>query len=146
MGRKPELDTIWEVPDELWAEVERVILEVDPPSRRGRPRIDLRRALDGAIYRMRTSCQWNHLPRQFGDDASVHRTFQRWVQKGVLVRVWALLVTYCDGLGGVEWAWQAADGAMGKARLGGTMSARTRRTGPKLAPRRASLSMAQAAR
>ena len=26
---------------------------------------------------MRTSCQWNHLPKVFGDDSSVHRWFQR---------------------------------------------------------------------
>ena len=25
----------------------------------------------------------------------------------------------CEELGGVDWEWQAADGAMGKARLGG---------------------------
>jgi len=33
--------------------------------------------------------------------------------------IWALLVEECDSLGLVDWEWQAADGAMGKARLGG---------------------------
>jgi hypothetical protein len=37
-------------------------------------------------------------------------------------------VERCDELGGVKWEWQAADGAMGKARLGGTSSAATRPT------------------
>jgi putative transposase len=120
MGKSSGQDTIWEVPDELWAEVEEVIAKVDPPKKTGRPRVDARKALDGIIYRMRTSCQWNHLPEKYGDDSSVHRTFQRWVKTGVFTRVWALLVRRCDELGGVEWRWQAVDGSMGKARSGGT--------------------------
>ena len=145
MGKPGELDTIWEVPDELWAEVEKVILRVDPPSKRGRPRIDARRALDGIIFRLRTSCQWNHLPEEFGDDSSVHRTFQRWVEKGVFTKVWALLVERCDELGGVEWKWQAADGVMGKARSGGTQSGRIPRTGARPGRREASWLTATAA-
>lgn len=129
MRKAKELDTIWQVPDELWKEIEGVLNVLDPPKRTGRPRIDARPALDGIIYRLRTSCQWNHLPEQFGNDSSVHRTFQRWVDKGVFTAVWALLVKRCDDLGGVVWKWQAADGAMGKARSGGTKSGRTPRTG-----------------
>lgn len=148
MGKQGELDTIWEVPDELWAEIEVVMREVDPPKRTGRPRIDARRALDGIIYRLRTSCHPGApgLPENFGSDSSVHRTFQRWVEKGVFQEVWALLVERCDDLGAVEWKWQAADGAMGKARSGGTSSARTRPTERKLAARRASSSTVTAGR
>ena len=146
MGKTDELDTIWEVPDELWDLVEQVITEVDPPSKRGRPRISARRALDGVIFRLRTSCQWNHLPREFGDDSSVHRTFQRWVERGVFTKVWALLIEKCDELGAVQWKWQAADGAMGKARMGGASSARTRRTGARPGRSEASWLKATAAR
>jgi putative transposase len=146
MGKQGELDTIWEVPDKLWEEIEQVIREIDPPKETGRPRVDARRAFDGIIYRLRTSCQWNHLPENFGSDSSVHRTFQRWVEKGVFQEVWALLIERCDDLGAVEWKWQAADGAMGKARSGGTSSARTRRTERKLEARRASSSTVTAGR
>jgi putative transposase len=73
------------------------------------------------------------LPRDFGDDSSVHRTLQRWVARGVFDRVWALLVKACEELGGVDWTWQSVDGAMGKARLGGTASGPIRRTVPKMA-------------
>ena len=133
MGKADELDTIWEVPDGLWAEVRQVLEELDPPRNTGRPRVDQRRALDGVIYRLRSSCQrrpelaegWNHLPEKFGSDSSVHRTFQRWLEKGVFERVWALLIERCNELGGVVWKWQAADGSMGKARSGGTRSGPT---------------------
>ena len=56
---------------------------------------------------------------EFPDDSSVHRTFQRWVRRGVLERIWAVLAEACEELGGLDWQWQAADAAMGKARMGG---------------------------
>ena len=55
-------------------------------------------------------------------DSTIHRTFQRWVQLGVLERIWSVLVKECEELGGVEWEWQAVDCAMGKARFGGIQS------------------------
>ena len=128
------LPTIWEVSDELWNIIQPILDELDPPRWTGRDRIDQRAALNGIIYQMRSSCQWNHLPEQFGDDSSVHRTFQRWVQKGVLERIWATLVEGCEELGGVEWRWQSADGAMGKARFGGTRSVPTPRIAGRTAP------------
>lgn len=121
------LPTIWTVPDELWELIQPILDELDPPAATGRPRIDPRAALDAIIYRMRTGCQWNQLPDSFPDDSSVHRTFQRWERRGVLDRIWATLTRECDELGGVNWKWQSADAAMGKARFGGIMWARTRR-------------------
>ena len=138
MGKTTELDTIWEGPDGLWAEVRRVLDELDPPKTTGRPRIDGRRALDGIIYRLRTSCQWNHMPEKFGSDSSVHRTFQRWLESGVFERVWALLVEKCDEIGAVQWEYQAVDGSMGNAGSGGIILAPTRRTGARPGRREAS--------
>jgi putative transposase len=128
------LPTIWEVDDELWKTIQPILTELDPSSWTGRDRIDPRAALNGIIYQMRSGCQWNHLPKSFGDDSSVHRTFQRWIKKGVLERIWAALIESCEELGGVDWQWQSADGAMGKARLGGTLSAPTPRIVRKMAP------------
>ena len=121
------LPTIWEVDDELWSIIQDILNELDPSAATGRPRIGQREALNGIIYVMRSGCQWNRLPEQFGDDSSVHRTMQRWIGKGVLQRLWAVLVENCAELGGVDWQWQSADGAMGKARFGGILSAPTPR-------------------
>jgi len=128
------LPTIWRVDDALWAKSEQVLAAFDPPARFGPDRIDQRKALDGVIYRMRSGVQWNQLPREFGDDASVHRTFQRWVKRGVVGRVWALLLSACDELSSVDWQWQSFDCAMGKARHGGIKSDRTQPTGRRTAP------------
>ena len=126
MGRtrrqdKP-LETIWEISDALWQRIEPILLEDAPPTPRGnggRPRINWRKAIDGIIFRLRTGCQWNKLPKHFGDDSSVHRWFQRWCKNGVFEKLWAVLVESCDELGAVDWKWQAADGMLGKARFGG---------------------------
>jgi putative transposase len=122
------LATIWEVPDELWAVLAPLIAAVDPPKPAGRRRVDARAILNAILFRMRSGCQWNQLPERFPDDSTVHRTFQRWVGLGLFERLWAVLLERCDELGGVDWQWQAADGAMGKARLGGTSSGPTRPT------------------
>lgn len=119
MARKKQQPTIWEVPDGLWERIEPLINELDPPKPTGRPRQDARRILDGVIFRLRTGCQWNHIPRVYGDDSTIHRTFQRWQRLGLFERIWATLVEECDELGMVNWEWQAADTALGKARLGG---------------------------
>lgn len=68
-----------------------------------RPRIDPRETLNSIIFHIRTGCQWNKLPREFGDYSSVHRTFQLWAKLGVLERIWAVMVERCDELAGVNW-------------------------------------------
>ncbi len=131
------LPTIWEVNDELWSIINDIIQKLDPPADTGRKQIDLRAALNGIIYQLRSGVQWNQLPKGFGDDSSVHRTMQRWIAKGVFQRIWALLIENCAELDGVDWTWQSADAAMGKARFGGIKWAPTPRIAANRAPRRA---------
>lgn len=153
-SKKP-LPTIWNAPDPLWELIEKVLTVYDPPAKTGRKRCDPRLAFDGIIYRMRTGCQWNHLPKEFGDDSSVYRTFARWESKAIFDILWAILLTKCDDLQGVDWQWQSADGCLGKARgvpssgVGkkgrkSSASAPTLATAPSLASRRACWSRATA--
>jgi putative transposase len=117
------LPTIWEVNDELWTTFQTLLAELDPPAKApGRPRADPRPIVNGIIYVMRSGCQWNRLPEAYGSDSTVHRTMQRWIQRGVLQRFWATLIEHCEELDGVNWQWQSADAALGKARFGGIMS------------------------
>jgi putative transposase len=119
MARSKSLPTIWEVPDALWERIEWLINEYDPPKPTGRSRADARRILDGIIFRFRSGCQWNHIPKDYGDDSTIHRTFQRWVAINLFEMIWSLLAAECDELALVNWKWQAADGWLGKARSGG---------------------------
>jgi putative transposase len=121
---KTSAPTIWEIPDEVWPIIQRILDEQYPSKPKGHRRVDLRRVLNGVIFRLRTGCQWNRLPEAFGDDSTGHRHFQRWCQGGVFARMRAVLVEACDGLDGVDWEWQAADTMMGKARMGGDLVGR----------------------
>ena len=116
--------THWEVPDDVWTMVEPILNDCYPAKPKGHRRVELRRVLNGIIFRLRTGCQWNQLPKQFGDDSTVHRHFQQWCQRGIFAQLWAVLVEACGVLGGVNWQWQAADAAMGKARMGGELVGR----------------------
>ena len=79
---KPAPDTIWELPDGLWDIIESLLEERYPANTTGRPRVDLRRVIDGILFRMRTGCQWNKMPERFGSDRTVHRWFQRFCRDG----------------------------------------------------------------
>jgi putative transposase len=136
--RKRHLATLWEVPDDLWERLEPLLNQGDPPHRRGRKRVDRRRVLDGIIFRLRTGCQWNHIPKVYGDDSTIYRCFQRWCAIGLFEQLWALLVEECAELNAVQWKWQAADTMLGKARFGGALSAPTLRIARKMARKRAS--------
>jgi putative transposase len=125
------LPTLWEIPDRLWDRIAPILGALDPPKPRGRRRIDARAALEAIIFRLRTGCQWNHLPASFPDDSSVHRTFVRWSDRQVFEAIWADLIEACEDLNGVDWEWQAADGSMGKARKGGSKSGPTPPIGPR---------------
>jgi putative transposase len=117
--RKKRIPTLWEVPDQLWERIEKLIDDFDPPAPTGRKREDARKILGGLIFRFRTGGQWNPIPRVYGDDSTLHRTFQRGAQSGLIEKIWALLVEECEELGAVDWRWQAADTALRKARGGG---------------------------
>lgn len=119
MAQHKHLPTIWEVSNDLWERIRDLIDEYDPPKQTGRPREDARKILDALIFKFRTGCQWNHIPKVYGDDSTIHRTFQRWVEINLFETLWMLLIYENEELGQVDWRWQAADGHLGKARCGG---------------------------
>jgi putative transposase len=112
----------WLVSDKLWAKMEPLL----PKRRRrarwrgGRPRVPDRQAMSGILFVLRTGCQWNALNATGTCSSSTaHRCFQEWVQAGVFARFWKQGLTEYDELKGIDWRWQAMDGAMTKAPLGG---------------------------
>jgi len=71
MAQVQSYPTIWEIPDDLWEAVKILLQEYDPPAVTGRPRDDRRPILNAIIHRFRTGCQWNRLPKEFGDDSKI---------------------------------------------------------------------------
>jgi putative transposase len=81
--------------------------------------MDDRAAMTAIFYLLRTGCQWNALPRTLGASSTVHDRFQEWERAGVFERLWQAGILKYDELKGLDWEWQAMDGAMTKAPLGG---------------------------
>jgi putative transposase len=73
------------------------------------------------VFILRTGCQWKALPRSLGRPSTVHDRFQEWRRAGVFERIWKAGLLEYDELYGIDWRWQAIDGAMTKAPLGGKM-------------------------
>src|SRR2546428_11391868 len=49
----------------------------------GRPPADRRKTMAGNLYILRTSCQWNATPKEYGSGKTLHRYFQYWSRCGV---------------------------------------------------------------
>ena len=113
------VDPAWRIPDELWKHIEPLLPPEKPRPKGGRPRMPNRQAMDAIFYVLRTGCQWKALPRGLGAASTVHDRFQEWREAGVFERLWQVGLQAYDELEGIEWEWQAMDGAMTKAPLGG---------------------------
>jgi len=108
----------WKVSDELWSKVEPLIPPAPSHAKGGRPRLPDRTAFEAMIYVLRTGIQWNALPRELGASSTVHDRFQEWEQKGFFKALWQAGLADYDEVEGIQWEWQAVDGAMTKAPFG----------------------------
>jgi putative transposase len=119
----------WELSDSMWQRIESLLPKVKSRYRGrgknrkhigGRPSADRRTVLSGILYVLRTGCQWNALPAErYVSGKTAHRYFQRWTRAGVFRRMRPAGLTEYDEVKGIAWKWQAADGTMTKAPLGG---------------------------
>lgn len=108
----------WKVSDELWERVEPLIPPAPSPAKGDCPRTPDQQAFEAIVYVLRTSIQWNALPRELGVSSIVHDCFQRWKQKGRLKALWQAGLHDYDEVQGIEWEWQAVDGVITKTPFG----------------------------
>jgi len=107
------------MPEKMWQRLEPLLPRYRRSPKGGRPRANLRDVANGIFYLLRTGCQWKALPPQFGAPSTVHRYFQEWTRGRVFHRFWKKCLQTYDSRRGIGWRWQALDGAMTKAPLGG---------------------------
>jgi transposase len=124
VAEQPGVDEQWRIADGLWERIEPHLPAESPHPQGGRPWMPARRAMDGIFYVLRTGCQWKALPRSLGAGSTVHKRFQTWREAGVFRRLWQEGVIAFDAKVGIDWTWQAMDGAMTKAPLGGEKNRR----------------------
>ncbi len=120
MATKTQLGTFWHTPDELWALVAPILGKGKTAGTVGRPPRPSRVIFDAVLYVLRTGCQWHALPREvYAPGSTVHDRFTQWVQAGAFLKAWQIVLSYYDEVVGIDWKWQALDGAITKAPLGG---------------------------
>jgi transposase len=116
----------WEISDEFWAKVERLI----PKKRRGKRRkylrdpgggrkpIQPRIVFSAIVYVLRIGIQWKAVPKErFGSPSAIHRYFLEWQKAGFFARLWKAGLAEYDEMEGIAWQWQSIDGGMNKAPL-----------------------------
>lgn len=83
-----------ELNDAQWARIEPFVLG----GRKGRrgPRSDNRRFVEALIWMARSGGRWRDLPERYGDYQTVKRRYYRWVENGVLDRLFEALAAEAD--------------------------------------------------
>ena len=74
--------------DELWSKLLIILLELGLYDKS-----NLRRTIEGILYRMRTGCPWRDLPASFGKFQAVYNCFNRWSKKGIIQEIFKKLST-----------------------------------------------------
>lgn len=112
------------MPEKFWERAQPMLPEEKPKPKGGHPREPDHQMMNGIYYVLRTGCQWNAVPRCLGASSTIHDRFQEWRKAGVFARMWQEGLITFDQLKGLDWEWQAMDGAMTKAPLGGEATGR----------------------
>ncbi|MCS6846494.1 MAG: IS5 family transposase [Anaerolineae bacterium] len=103
--------------DEQWA----VIAPLIPKRtrRRGRPRNEDRKTLNGILSVLKTGCAWADLPTEYGSDTTCWRRLQAWSADGTWERVWRALLSQLDAQDKLEGTQACLDGRFVPAKKGG---------------------------
>ena len=108
-----------DIPDALWERVEPWNPKRTKSPKGGRPRVADRRAMSGILYRLRTGCEWDAIPTEYGSRSTCYRRLVEWTQEGVFRMMHLEMLLYYDQERGIEWAWASLDSASVKAPKGG---------------------------
>ena len=84
----------------------------------GRPPRAVRDCADAIFFVLRTGCQWEALDATgICPHSTAHDRFQEWVEAGVWIKLWQVLLEEYDELEGLDWSYLSVDGSMTKAPL-----------------------------
>jgi len=110
---------IFRVKDALWKRLEALI---PPVVGRGRRPASDKSSFEAIFFILRTGCQYVHLPKEYPPKSTVHSAYKRWVERGILEKMWRTLLLEYDDTRGLDWQWLSADSSSVKAPLGGSQT------------------------
>ena len=86
--------------------------------RRGRPRADDRRTLNGILWVLRSGARWKDLPPRYGSRSTCHRRLQEWQDQGVWEQIRLKLLSTLDTQAKLDWRQAFLDGSFVPAKKG----------------------------
>jgi transposase len=114
-----DLNPEQQMPPAFWNFARQFIPEPQRRTRRGKPRKSDHQCMTAILYMLRNGGEWSSLPRSLGAKSTVHDRFQEWTRAGVFEQLWAASLELLEYLNTLDLEWQALDGTMVKAPLGG---------------------------
>ena len=92
-----------------------------PHKKRGRPRVDERRSLNGILWVLRSGARWKALPRAYGSRSTCHRRLQGWQEQGVGEHLGLTCLSALDQQGQLDWSQAFLEGSFVPSKKGGRL-------------------------
>ena len=89
-----------------------------PAKRRGRPRGEDRRTLNGILQVLRSGCRWQDTLRRYGSPVTCWRRLAQWQAGGTWESIWRTFLGALDTQGKLEWTQAFLDGTFARAKKG----------------------------
>ena len=101
-----------ELPDGLWAKFEPLLEPFKRKRSGGSPPISSRSIMNGIIFRLKTGCQWNMIPKCYGSKSTIHEHYRRWAKHGVFDQLMKICLEDYHRQQGLHLLWQSMDGSL----------------------------------
>jgi putative transposase len=108
------------IPNQLWKDCERIVTKLPLNATTGRPRLDIKRGINGIYYLLKTGVHWNALPRCFGSSSAVHRLLQDLAELGFFKELWTDEINHYNQIHGLNLEKVALDCAHKKSPIAGS--------------------------
>jgi transposase len=90
--------------------------------RRGRPRAEDRRTLNGILWVLRSGARWKDLPPKYGRRSTCHQRLQEWQDQGVWERIRLKFLSTLDAQAKLDWSRAFLDGSFVPGKKGARIS------------------------
>ena len=77
------------ISDDLWADLAPLVDRAKRSAAGAPPQLPDRQFLEALLYLADSGCKWRQLPKEYGAWDAVYNRFRRWVDAGVLARLFA---------------------------------------------------------
>jgi transposase len=107
-----------ELTDKEWGLIKPLL----PRQRRGRPRSDDRKTLNGILFVLKTGCRWKDVPLEYGKRNTCHNRLLKWQERGVWAKVLRVLLGQLGRRGRLKLSHGILDGSFAPAKKGVVVS------------------------